>query len=255
MKPINLTILGGCIDGLRFKGIAKENLFQEILRKKVLSEQNIELHHNIVEYTNLAEITHKLEVRNKTVPVSILIFMVRSIVFLNRSKFITRTRNGLMLPYNNENENLTHVAPRKWATKFKKIKLFKYLLPNIHDFLTFYINVPLGILYNKLRRKSVVEDFEKAILEVQQFTINNNAQFIVIAPLISTNKHVRLYSTSFHKNIVKFCKEKEIKLIDIDNSNFGSSIEKYLPDQLHLTAETHNFLGEKLYDYLKLTFN
>lgn len=255
MKPINLTILGGCIDGLRFKGIAKENLFQDVLRKKVLNEQNIELNHNTVEYTNLAEITHKLEVRNKTVPVSVLIFMVRSIVFLNRSKCIKRTRNGIILAYNDENENLTHVPPRKWATKIKKIKLFEYLLPKIHFFLTFFVNVPLGKLYNKLIRKSTVEAFEKAILELQQFAINNNTQFIVIAPLITTNKYIRFYTTSFHKNIIRFCEEKQIQFIDIDNNNFGSSIEKYLPDQFHLTADAHNILGKKLYDFLKLTSN
>ncbi len=250
MKRINLTILGGCIDGLRFKGIPKNDLFQQQLRGLLLEKYQIDLRPNELEYTNLGRIRHQLAIRHQAEPISVVVFMVRLAVYIRHLKLVTRTQKKTVVPSRHNDVNLMHIEPRRWATRLKRWSIFRKVLPAVHNFLTIYVNAPLGILFRNSRHDTI-QYFQEVLLETSEFADALNGRLIVIAPLLSEEKTLRFYAKHFNRQMVAFCLEQNIPIINADDPAFAPGVVKYLADKHHFTPEIHRALADKLAEELK----
>lgn len=197
---INFTFVGGCfpVQG----NMPFEDLFHQVLKRKVENTREIKLNVNIIQYERFRNCINKMASYKESQPIDILAFSIRPEPFLRLVKLFYRFKEkpggkhkwSLNLPalnkINPEKYDLLSVYTRFNPSQEVDKSLMRKALLNLNYF--------LGSLFGN--HKYALRKYSELVNEVIAFSKRNNIKLFIIGPPIRANtKAERLLSKRLDK--------------------------------------------------------
>ncbi len=253
-RKVYLTFVGGCFPVQN--DILFEDLFHQLLKRKIETKYNVEFNINIIRYERFSSCLKKIINYNEKNRIDILIFHVRPEPFLRIVKFLYKHLNSKGKVKRSLNLPLLQLTG---AEKFSILKFEKSIVfepPNnptkLHKILV-NINYKTGMFFGNL--KYALNKYFDLTNNIVDYCNTKSIIPIILGVGYRNNSSLEPFLCKQLNEFFKY-KLRKTNVVYVDVSNTGSeNINQYFRSNgIYATEKYHEFIAEKLFDVLKEIF-
>ncbi len=251
IEKLNFTFTGGCfpVQG----SVAFEELFHQVLKRKMEANGNLEFNVNIIRYERFQNCLSKIATYLNSNPIDILVFSVRPEPFIRRVKlfyrFAAQPGNNPKWTININRLNKSNVdnvdmlgfdSGMQPARSYKRSWFHKLFID---------LNYTFGFLVGNYH--FALRDYNNLVRDISGFCTENNIQFYVMGPPIRYNTHgEKLLSAGLERFI------KNSGIVSAEKFIVGSEIKMngenvFSEDGIYATERYHEQISNRIFQKIR----
>lgn len=256
-KVVNMTILSGClaIQNKVYCYVKEEDLFQNVIKAEVAKSSDIHIQNNIIHYLTPEEVKKRLEVRNKTLPIDVIVFVVRPNLYLKvlaTNTAIPQRDKPTSAPLPDQQQ--PHLM-QAWARGRRAIvtflkqnailyKVSVFVRSCFHTIKHLYVYTLGSLAGNSKNAESLFTDSLEYLVD---YSSSNTMQLIVVGPISSIRSVVEnAIVKRLNRKLKHMATSYGTTYIDITGTHTSDGIYKFIRGDFHFNEHGHKEIAQKI---------